>query len=62
MNKTNCYSTFTIKIFSLGEVPYPGLSWSLGFVDNLEKGFRMLRPKHAPVNLYEAQLYIFKQK
>jgi len=40
------------EIFSLGEVPYPGLSWTIDFIETLEKGIRPTRPKHAPENLY----------
>ncbi|CAL8127381.1 unnamed protein product [Orchesella dallaii] len=47
------YGVLLFEIFSLGDVPYPGLSWSLEFVEKLGKGFRMLRPKYAPVNVYK---------
>ncbi|ODN02922.1 Vascular endothelial growth factor receptor 1 [Orchesella cincta] len=47
------YGVLLFEVFSLGDVPYPGMSWSLEFVEKLEKGLRMLRPKYAPVNVYK---------
>jgi len=35
------------EIFSLGEIPYPGCAWTLDFVDDLEEGLRMGKPKYA---------------
>jgi len=35
------------EIFSLAEVPYPGLTWTIDFVEKLEQGIRPTRPKHA---------------
>lgn len=39
------------EIFTLAEVPYPGLEWDLSFIQNLEKGLRMLKPKYCTQNL-----------
>lgn len=39
------------EIFSLAEVPYPGLGWDLEFVDKLERGLRMLKPKYSTQKL-----------
>jgi serine/threonine protein kinase len=35
------------EIFSLGGIPYPGLSWSTDFVQQLQEGLRMTIPIHA---------------
>jgi serine/threonine protein kinase len=41
------YGVTVWEIFSLGEVPYPGYSWTMDFVEELERGLRMSRPKYA---------------
>jgi hypothetical protein len=43
------------EIFMLGEVPYPGLSWSLDFLKRLEGGLRMEKPDSASEPMYELQ-------
>jgi serine/threonine protein kinase len=35
------------EIFSLGQVPYPGLNWTPDFVNQLVMGMRMSAPKYA---------------
>jgi len=40
------------EIFSLGEVPYPGYTWNLQFIEELEIGLRMSRPKYASNLIY----------
>jgi hypothetical protein len=35
------------EIFSLGDTPYPGLSWSLEFSQMLLQGLRLLKPQWA---------------
>ncbi len=35
------------EIFTLGDLPFPGLAWDVEFVDKLERGLRMNRPKYA---------------
>jgi len=35
------------EIFTLGDLPYPGLSWNVDFVTELERGLRMNIPKYA---------------
>ncbi|CAL8118435.1 unnamed protein product [Orchesella dallaii] len=35
-----------------GDIPYPGLSWNLDFVDSLVNGLRMKSPPHATPEVY----------
>lgn len=39
------------EIFSLGEVPYPGMHCGLDFINKLREGMRNLRPKLAPMDM-----------
>lgn len=41
------YGVTLWEIFSLGDIPYPGLSWDIDFVKELERGLRMTSPKYA---------------
>ncbi|CAL8118441.1 unnamed protein product [Orchesella dallaii] len=41
------------EILGTGDLPYPGLSWNLDFVDSLVKGLRMKRPPHATPEIYK---------
>lgn len=41
------YGVTCWEIFSLGDVPYPGMAWSLDFVSGLESGNRLTKPRHA---------------
>jgi len=41
------YGVTLWEIFSLGAVPYPGLSWSMDFVDKLVQGLRLSKPPYA---------------
>ncbi len=34
------------EIYSLGDVPYPGLPWDVNFPQMLENGFRLPEPKY----------------
>lgn len=38
------YGILLWEIFSLGEIPYPGLSWSQEFITQLENGLRLTKP------------------
>lgn len=40
------------EIYSLGEQPYPGLSWDVNFADLLEGGLQMGVPKYNERNMY----------
>ncbi|CAL8118447.1 unnamed protein product [Orchesella dallaii] len=40
------------EMYSLGDIPYPGLSWDINFVTELENGLRMQSPSRAPSNIY----------
>jgi len=35
------------EIYSMGDIPYPGLSWDINFPQKLEQGLRLPLPKHA---------------
>ena len=39
------------EIFTLGLVPYPELSWTNDFIDNLRNGLTLQKPAHASVEL-----------
>jgi len=39
------------EIYSLGNIPFPGLSWDVSFVTRLEQGLRMSAPKYATAKL-----------
>jgi FMS-like tyrosine kinase 1 len=41
------YGILLWELFSLGDVPYPGLSWDIEFLSRLEDGMRMNKPKYA---------------
>lgn len=43
------YGVTTWEIFSLGEVPFPGFSWTVDFIEQVrDDGLRMKRPHNAP--------------
>ncbi|CAG7666341.1 unnamed protein product, partial [Allacma fusca] len=44
------------EIFTFAELPFPGLGWSMEFLQNLEKGMRMYKPKHASREIYSMLL------
>jgi hypothetical protein len=39
------------EIFSLGESPYPGYSWTLEFLQTIINGYRMNAPPFASIEL-----------
>jgi serine/threonine protein kinase len=41
------YGVTIWEIFSLGNLPYPGLSWDVGFVETLQNGLRLQSPNYA---------------
>ncbi|XP_021963389.2 vascular endothelial growth factor receptor 3 [Folsomia candida] len=51
------YGVTTWEIFSLGEVPFPGFSWTVDFIEQVrDDGLRMKRPHNAPNDVYELML------
>ncbi|CAL8128742.1 unnamed protein product [Orchesella dallaii] len=44
------------EIFSVGDVPYPRLSWNVGFVGELQKGLRLQRPQYSSDEIYNLML------
>jgi len=34
------------EIYSLGEIPYPGMSYTVDFIDELKRGLRLNKPEH----------------
>lgn len=40
------------EIYSVGNIPYPGLSWNAEFVSSLGAGLRLQRPKFCQENIY----------
>jgi len=41
------YGVTIWEIYSMGDLPYPGLSWDITFVQQLDRGLRMPAPKYA---------------
>ena len=41
------YGVTLWELFTLAQVPYPGLSWDNGFIDNLVQGYRLPQPQYA---------------
>ncbi|XP_035711954.1 vascular endothelial growth factor receptor kdr-like isoform X2 [Folsomia candida] len=50
------------EIFSLGEVPYPGLTWNVEFVRDIENGLRMTKAKFSSIDLFELQLRCWRNE
>jgi len=42
------YGVLLWEIFTMGGTPWPGMAWSLEFVDQVEHGLRMKRPEFCP--------------
>jgi len=40
------------EIFSLSEIPYPGFTWDMDFIKQVDAGLRMTQPGNAPIDLY----------
>jgi len=45
------YGVTLWEMFTLGDVPYPGMTYSLQFVDELLEGLRMPKPRYATTEL-----------
>jgi len=52
------YGVTIWEIFSLAEVPYPGYSWNVGFMDLLAEGLRMNQPPNSTNELCEKKIYL----
>ncbi|XP_021946144.2 fibroblast growth factor receptor 2 [Folsomia candida] len=50
------------EMFSLGDIPYPGLTWTIAFVDDLSTGLRMTKPNYAPTFTYDMMLNCWHHK
>ncbi|ODM96773.1 Vascular endothelial growth factor receptor 3 [Orchesella cincta] len=48
------------EVYSLGDIPYPGLSWTADFVSNLENNLRPNKPARASHELYDIMLDCWK--
>jgi len=40
------------EMFSLGQNPYPGMNWSIEFLDDLKTGLRLKCPEFGSKELY----------
>lgn len=47
------YGVLLWELFTCGDVPYPGESWTTQFVEKLIQGLRLTRPKYSNKQLYE---------
>jgi serine/threonine protein kinase len=45
------YGVTLYEIFSLGEAPWPGMAWTMEFVEELERGKRMAKPNYASLDM-----------
>ena len=55
------YGVTLWEIFSLGQIPYPGINWSPAFVNQLENdGLRLLKPTFATQTIYQVMLDCWK--
>ncbi|CAG7827361.1 unnamed protein product [Allacma fusca] len=50
------YGVTLWEIFSLGLIPYPGMTWTTEFVDYLEQNLRLSRPKYASAEIYKIMM------
>lgn len=41
------YGVTLWEVFTLGNLPYPGLSWDVAFVETLQNGLKLSSPKYA---------------
>ncbi|CAL8075045.1 unnamed protein product [Orchesella dallaii] len=47
------YGITLCELFTLGQTPYPGISWSPDFITQLENGMRMEKPAYCTKSLYK---------
>ncbi|CAL8090050.1 unnamed protein product [Orchesella dallaii] len=50
------YGILLYEIFSIGDIPYPGLAWDIQFVHQLCDGLRLSKPHHATDAIYNLML------
>ncbi|KAK3869901.1 hypothetical protein Pcinc_024815 [Petrolisthes cinctipes] len=50
------------EIFSLGQVPYPGVEYDESFVAKLDKGVRLEQPRYATYSLYRLMLECWRKE
>ncbi|CAG7731176.1 unnamed protein product [Allacma fusca] len=56
------YGVTLWEIFTLGDVPYPGLSWTIDFPDRLQHGLQNVKPKYATSDIYNTMLECWRIK
>ncbi|XP_054646588.1 platelet-derived growth factor receptor alpha [Dunckerocampus dactyliophorus] len=50
------YGILLWEIFSLGGTPYPGMVVDSSFYNKIKSGYRMAKPEHAPLDVYELMM------
>ncbi|XP_058495284.1 platelet-derived growth factor receptor alpha isoform X2 [Solea solea] len=50
------YGILLWEIFSLGGTPYPGMVVDSSFYNKIKSGYRMSKPEHAPLDVYEMMM------
>ncbi|XP_019752641.1 platelet-derived growth factor receptor alpha [Hippocampus comes] len=50
------YGILLWEIFSLGGTPYPGMVVDSSFYNKIKSGYRMSKPEHAPLDVYELMM------
>ncbi|KAK7889609.1 hypothetical protein WMY93_025169 [Mugilogobius chulae] len=50
------YGILLWEIFSLGGTPYPGMVVDSSFYNKIKSGYRMSKPEHAPLDVYEVMM------
>lgn len=56
------YGVLLWEIFSLGGTPYPDLPLTQEFYSSLKRGYRMSRPDHAPLNMFDLMKHCWEEK
>lgn len=47
------FGVFMWEMYSMGEVPYPGMVINEAFIDSISNGYRMSKPDNCPQDVYE---------
>ncbi|XP_072294210.1 platelet-derived growth factor receptor alpha isoform X2 [Eucyclogobius newberryi] len=50
------YGILLWEIFSLGGTPYPGMVVDSSFYNKIKSGYRMSKPEHSPLDVYEVMM------